>query len=576
MVFLRLYRAVALLIGCGVVLAALAVGDRTAPLPLPPTGEGVSGEAVLNQLRYLRTAFPSPLPGSPTERALAQYIASQFEADGFKVTFQRFVGGTPAGATRLTNVLATKAAANGGAPIVVVAHHDSRLPEGGALAATAELLGLAKYLGQMQTARPLVLASTSGGSGGFSGAAALTSRLAKAVLPAAAAPAAPSQEGEPAPPPARQQPVDAVLVIANPFGGVALEPAAQAGPRLATTAASALRANGLSARAVPSLPGAFGALALAPPPRESIVFADAGFPVASFGSARERPSSGTEQRIAAVGNAVLATVQALSTNPPPSGATGELPLAGKELPAWALRLFAAFAVAAAWLAAAGLLLSKGRGGRSAPASLSAASLLALPPFAAAGLLALVGELGGAGALAAPSAEGGGLRVGTAGWLLVSGAALILLGGLALAARWRRRLLGGEPVGLEPFAAAALLLTVAATLLWFTQPAASLVLVPTALVLPLAAALRRRAASAAVVALGLCPAVLLWLLTALSWPTGPLTVPVLFAAGYLSPFADLCWSIAFGGSLLALAAPLRQPASKRLEARLVPSVAASRR
>jgi|GEM_PF-7028135 len=547
MVPLRLYRAAALLIVCGVVIAALSISDRPAPLPLPPAGEGVSAEAVLNELLTLRASFPAPRPGSRADRELARYLAGQLAAYGFRTQVRTLVGNTVGGEKRLADVIATKAAANGGAPLVIVAHRDTD-GGGGSLAATAVLLAVARYLGQVQTGRPLVLASTSGGSGGYAGARALVRLLSANGLTAAQAPAAASQEGELAAPPVAHRPADAVLVIADPLAGPLLENQAQFGPALARTAAAALDQNGLPVRAVPSLPEAFGALALARQPREAQPFAAAGIPAATFGSAGEGGFQLQPQRLAQVADALLATVQALNSARPPSLEPQALAVGEKLLAGWALRLLGGACLLAGWLIGAGLLLTAARRRQPVLRESLRGLALALPAFLAAAALA-IGGAAGVGALAAPPA-GGGIDLGAGGWLLVCGSGLILVGGLALA------LLRGRGGRAEAkIGAATLLVVFAATVLWAFQPAASLALCPTALILPLATRPSRRGQRLGLVALGLCFPALLWSLSAASWPTGLLTLPALFATAAVPPLAALCWAVVFGAGVLALSAAL---------------------
>ncbi|MEA2295339.1 MAG: hypothetical protein QOE86_2978 [Solirubrobacteraceae bacterium] len=129
-------------------------------------------------LRGLAQAFPNRRPGSPGDTGMADRVAQIFESTGFAGHGQgatirrvRFNADTIDGERRLEDVIATRQGLSSRS-IVVIAHRDA--PAGPAVAdlsGTATLLELSRLFAARELRKTVVLASVSGGSGGFAGAA---------------------------------------------------------------------------------------------------------------------------------------------------------------------------------------------------------------------------------------------------------------------------------------------------------------------------------------------------------------------------------------------------------------------
>jgi hypothetical protein len=134
-----------------------------------------AGEAPLrNSLRELAKSFPDRQAGSAGDVRLADRIARWFVSTGFAeagtVKRETFEGETPQGKADLTNVLAVREGLSS-RTIVVAAHRDARKgPAEAELSGTAALLELARVLADRDLPKTVVLASLSGGSGGYAGA----------------------------------------------------------------------------------------------------------------------------------------------------------------------------------------------------------------------------------------------------------------------------------------------------------------------------------------------------------------------------------------------------------------------
>ena len=97
---------------------------------------------------------------------------------GFAVHTYSFDAQTIEGERTLTNVVAVRPGSTSATPIVIVAHRDAaRGPAKAELSATAALLELARVFASRDTQRTIVLASTSGGSGGDAGVGELRGEL---------------------------------------------------------------------------------------------------------------------------------------------------------------------------------------------------------------------------------------------------------------------------------------------------------------------------------------------------------------------------------------------------------------
>ena len=134
----------------------------------PPTGS----------LRELAATFPYRRAGSHGDNRLADSVARIIQRSGFAgrgegATIRRvhFTGRTIDGKRDLQDVIATRQGLSSHS-IVIVAHRDApRGPAVADLSGTATLLELARLFADRELRKTVVLASVSGGSGGYAGAA---------------------------------------------------------------------------------------------------------------------------------------------------------------------------------------------------------------------------------------------------------------------------------------------------------------------------------------------------------------------------------------------------------------------
>ena len=185
MLDLRVYRAAFLPALVTLFVVAFSLADR----PSPQTTRLASGafdaarafgEAdppPRNSLRELAASFPQRLPGSAADARLADRVSRYFVATGFAtaatVRRVRLDGETPQGVAQLEDVVAVREGLTS-RTIVVVAHRDAQGRGAEAeLSGTAVLLELARLLADRDLPKSVVLASVSGGSGGYAGARAL-------------------------------------------------------------------------------------------------------------------------------------------------------------------------------------------------------------------------------------------------------------------------------------------------------------------------------------------------------------------------------------------------------------------
>ena len=166
-------------------IAAFSLGARPSALSSTLAPDAFEGAPA-----FARTAeHGRALPAAARQVAvaieeLAEYVARALEGlggtagGGFSVHRFSFNAQTIDGERSLTNVVAQRAGSTSEAPIVILAHRDAAARGSRAeLSGTAALLELARVFAARETKRPIVLVSTSGGSGGDAGAAALTSEM---------------------------------------------------------------------------------------------------------------------------------------------------------------------------------------------------------------------------------------------------------------------------------------------------------------------------------------------------------------------------------------------------------------
>jgi len=170
----RVYRAAFLpaLVALFVLAFSLSDPPRARTTRLAPLAFD-AGRA-FTSLRELARTFPDRRPGSTGDAGLADRVAAYFRSTGFAkgtgVRREYFPATTIEGKTELENVVATRQGLSS-RTIVVLAHRDAvKGPAEAELSGTAALLELARLLADRDLAKTVVLASVSGGSGGFAGA----------------------------------------------------------------------------------------------------------------------------------------------------------------------------------------------------------------------------------------------------------------------------------------------------------------------------------------------------------------------------------------------------------------------
>ncbi len=585
----RLYRAafVPFLVALGI--AAFSLGSRPRPLTSTLAPDAFEGAPAYSELRQLDASFPARRPGSPGDEELARYVAQKLEGlggsagGGFTVHSYRFNAQTIDGQQTLTDVVAQRAGSTSASPILILAHRDAAGRGSQAeLSGTAALLELARVFAERETKRTIILASTSGGSGGDAGVAHLLSSGGE--LGAAAA-----GSGGP--------PLDAAIVIGDLAGTHTRTPivvpysdAVGSAPlELQRTVAAAITQNAAIDPGAPSTLGQLAHLAFPLSVGEQGALDARGVPAVLVQASGERgPARGApvgSERLEVFGRSVLSAVDALDTAPDVTQTleTG-LVLGPKTMPAWVLRLLVLTLLLPALTAILdGLARARRRRLAVARSTLWALSC-ALPFLTCAVFVYLLGWLGVLGATPAgavlPSALAFGVRTATAA------AALVLTFVFAWLARGMllRRL--GVEVRPDPEVAGLALLSVllaVAVLAWIGNPLTALLALPALhLWLLLADPDRleighrsRRAVSLALVALGLAPLALLVLFYAHELGLGAGDVAwmgvLLLAGGHVGLVGAILWSAAFGclagGAILAidaLPASLAVPSGEELE------------
>jgi hypothetical protein len=464
---LRLYRATLLPFALAVLVAAFSLSAPPAPLSstLPP--DAFNGTRAYSDLRYLASHYPSRAPGSPGDDALAGYIASELQLDGFQASRIRIIHSrlaTVRGERRITTVIASRGGTRSGS-IVLLAHRDAmRGVSAAALSGTATLLELAADLSRGGQ-RPLTIVSTSGGSGGDAGA----------ILAAAALP----------------RPIDAAIVIgdvagtrpARPFvvgwtgdGGVA--------PLVLTRTVE----GGLSSQlgASPGSPSALEQLARFALPlssAEQAPLADSGIAtvlVQQSGELGPRPGEPvSEARLEDFGRGILVAIDALEGGPRIAGAsTRTLTLAGNTLGGWVARLLVGLLLASA--AACTLdVVARARRRRIALAPWTRWLFWWAAPFFAAGLFAkLLAASGLLAAVPAAPLPASALPAGGEQAALVSVLVVFVLGAILRGALSRGTRLDGSPAAAGAPVALLALTCVLAAIVWIVNPySAALIVVP---------------------------------------------------------------------------------------------------
>ncbi len=337
----RLYRAafVPLLFALAIAGFSLRAPAHSLSSTLAP--DAFDGPRAFAELQSLAAKYPERRPGSVGDEALAAYVAqtlsglSGTNSAGFSVHTRHLEAQTIDGKRTLTTVIARRPGITGGSPIVLLAHRDAaRRGAAAELSGTAVLLELARVLAASETARTVIVVSTSGGSGGDAGALDFATHSGG--------------------------PVDGAIVLGDLAGTAAHKPfvvpfsagLGSAPATLARTVSAALtREVGVDPGASSTL-GQLAHLTLPLAPGEQGQLIAHGIPAVLVQVSGERPPRANEAisatRLQNFGRAVLSSVYALDGNPNLSAAPGvggevetALPIQRKLLPAWALRLLVA-------------------------------------------------------------------------------------------------------------------------------------------------------------------------------------------------------------------------------------------
>ncbi len=537
----RVYRAAFLPALVALFVVAFSLSDPSKPRTtrLPPLAFD-AGRAFAS-LRELARTFPDRRPGSPGDSGLAGRVAAYFESTGFAkasgVQRRRFAAETVDGATELENVVAVRQGLSNHT-VVVLAHRDAvRGPAAAELSGTAAVMELARLLADRDLAKTVVLASVSGGSGGFAGA----QQLAQTV----------------------PGPVDAVFVLGDVAGTTQRRPfvvpwsdgGSQAPYGLERTAQVALRSEldadpGRVRAAVQAIRRALP-LTLG---EQGIVNAG-GLPavlISNSGERRPAPDEPIRQRrFAGFGRATLraltATLDAHASGPLWQG-DGVVALR-RLVPTWAVRLLVLTLLLPALITAFDAYFRVHRRGLPMGAWTLWTLSFALPFGVAWGWTRLLDGVDAVVALRAPVAAGA-LPITAAGWLSMASVAVVAAGtAFGLRPLLVRRLsLRARPFDVASGAGAAatgLMLSALVLAVWVVNPYAAAVLLPAAHAWLLVSAPERRLPRAVAIAAVTAGLVL------------PLGIVAYYAHAWGLGVADGLWS-AFGlvsGGTLGIAAAL---------------------
>lgn len=543
----RIYRACLALVAVAVIVFGFSF--KSAPGGVTTTlapGQFFSGAQLT--MKSLAQTYPDRAPGSADDQGLARDVQNRLHAiGGFTVSTDSYSARTAAGSRVLEDVVATRSGLDSGT-IVVVSQRDAvGAPATSQLSGTAVMLGLARALSGETLSRSVMLVSTSG-TVGNAGAVRLADTLAGG-------------------------PVDAVITLGDLASATVRQPIVIPWSGRDTVAPTQLRATlanyiskeaGLTTSST-GFGGQFAQLAFPVAPTAQAPFNDRGIPAVGVSLSGERTPAanahlGQPGRLAALGSAVLESVNALSRAPVIPGPSAYLQVSGKVVPVWAVRLLVLISilpVAAATLDA----LARARRRRHSVTRWLGWVLAGAVPFVLGALLLVIVGRGGLLSAAPPGAVTGGVHAtgGDVATLLVIVAVMVaaffFLRPLCL------RLLAGlraderRPEG-SPADAAGVALSVVMCVLtlivWVINPFAAALLVPALHLWLWLAQPEIRAHRVTVVVLtllGLVPAVLVivYYAQALGLSLGGLvwTGALLVAGGGMPIIAALYWSIALG-------------------------------
>jgi hypothetical protein len=560
----RIYRAAFVPFVLALAVAAFSLGGRPLPLTSTLAPDAFEGKRAFAELTRLAARFPDRRPGSAGDDALARYVVGTLQGlggmagGGFSVHEQRIEAQTIDGERMLSTVVAQRPGSTNAAPIVILAHRDAAARGSRAeLSGTAALLELARVFAARETKRTIVLASTSGGSGGDAGASELIANL--------------------------RGPFDAAIVLGDVAGVRTRRPSVvpysdgfgSAPLQLQRTVVDAIKNEGGYDAGAPSLFGQLAHLAFPLAVGEQGVLDREGLPAVLVQVSGERgPSPGqvlSAERMETFGRAVLSAVDALDKAPDVSQTMqSSLLLQRKTVPAWTLRLLAGTLLLPVLAAAAdGFARARRRRLRVGRWTLWALSC-ALPFLACALFAYLLGWLGIIGAAPSVPVLPSALPFdGKAATAVVAALLTFALSWLLWVTLVRRLGWGART---DPDTGGLAMLMVAlgiGVLVWAANPFTALLMLP-ALHLGLLLAspeLRpRRIGSLALIAVALLPLALLVVFYAHQLGLGvggvAWTGLLLLAGGHVGFFAALLWSAALGcvvaAGLVALGSAAASP------------------
>jgi hypothetical protein len=546
----RIYRVACLPLLLALVVAGVSFSDRPGPITSTLATDAFDGASVVGELKSLAADFPERRPGSAGDERLAERIAHTLEGlggagrGGFQVRVRHFEAQTIDGERDLTNVIAERPGSSGASPIVILAHRDAAGRGSQAeLSGTAVLLELARVFASSETSRTIILASTSGGSGGDAGAENFAAHA--------------------------NRPIDAAIVLGDlasrdarrPFVDSFSDGLGSAPAELTSAVEGSIAQQVGTMSGAPGLLDQFAHLAFPLAVGEQGPLDASGIPAVLLQvSGESGPSPGAQisaQRVENFGRAVLNSVDALDRAPDVAGPQTVLLLAREWIPGWAVRLLcAALLLPVVLLAADALARVRRRGEPVARWGVWGLSC-ALPFLLSALLVVALAHLGVLGAMPpAPVLTRAMPVTGSAEAAVAIVSLVFILMWLGWPLLTRRLGASERPTG--PAAGVAVILILLATtfLLWLANPFAALLLIPALhlLLLVLSPELRpRRVLGLAVIACSAAAPVLLVVYYAHVLHTGligaPWTLVLLLGGGQLSLLSALLGSL-FLGALTA--------------------------
>ena len=522
----RLYRAAFAPLLMVVVIAAFALVDRPRPIQTTLAPDAFDGAHAFTTLQGLAAAYPIRRPGDAGDERLAQLVERTFRRSFKQVAVHHASGRTIDGKQTLTTVVATRLGAPGPG-IVVVAHRDAAgRPAEAELSGTAMLLELARVFSGTSTRRTITLVSTSGASGGLSGAEHLAAEL-------------PRGDRHP----------DAVLVlgdVASRTGTPWVLPwstSSQLAPvRLRRTVEAAVKAETGSSAGKPRALAQLARLAFPFALGEEGPLNAAGIPAVTLQAGGERgpgpDDAVSADRLRAFGRAALRSIIALDTGPTLTKGPGEeVVVVGKVLPAWVVRVIVGVLLLPLLVAAIdGVARVRRRKALVAP-WLRWLVGLAFPFAAAVALARILGLTGLLDPAPGNAVPAGRVPVDWVGLAVVI--CVFALGVLLVRPLHRRLAVGPGPDGPGPAAALTLTTTLVALVVWVLNPFAAAVLVVPAHLWLLASAPEvraRRSVGLVLVLAGLVPAAIVLGVfasaTGASLPQLPWLLVMLVAGGHV--------------------------------------------